>query len=118
MSHRVLQWTLHFTLHHLAGCKGPRIMAVETHMWLRLHTGLFFSGLQAGKEGMRQYQEGMGTGRQATGPGAQERGCEDDVHVHVAMTEAAGRMASHTAATMASLHLNPEVCSKSKTQLL
>lgn len=65
---------------------------------------------------MRQYQEGMGTGRQATGPGAQERGCEDDVHV--TMTEATGRMASHTAATMASLHLNPEVCSKSKTQLL
>lgn len=65
---------------------------------------------------MRQYQEGMGTGRQATGPGAQERDCEDDVHV--TMTEAAGRMASHTAATMASLHLNPEVCSKSKTQLL
>ena len=54
------------------------------------------------------------------GPGAQERGCEDHVHVHVhvhvATTEAAGRMASHTAATLASLHLSPEVCSK--TQLL
>ena len=54
------------------------------------------------------------------GPGAQERGCEDHVHVHVhvhvATTEAAGRMASHTAATLVSLHLSPEVCSK--TQLL
>lgn len=87
-------------------------------MRLRLHTGLFFSGLQAREEGMRQYQEGRGTGRQAMGPGAQERGCEDHVHVHVhvATTEAAGRMASHTAATLASLHLSPEVCSK--TQLL
>ena len=106
---------LHLTLHHLAVCKGPRITAAETHLRLRLHTGMF-SGLQAGEEDMRQYQEGRGTGRQATGPGAQERGCEDDVHVHVTTTEAAGKTASHTAATLASLHLSPEVCSK--TQLL
>lgn len=103
---RGLQWTLHLTPHHPAGCKGPRLTAAETHMRLGLHTGLLFPGLQAGEESMRQYQEGRETGRQAMGPRATERGREDEVHG--AMSEAAGRVASHIAATLASLHLSPE----------
>ena len=79
-------------------CRNPHV-AGTAHR-------LLFSELQAGEEGMRQYQEGRGTGRQATGPGAPERGREDEVHG--AMSEAAGRVASHIAATLASLHLSPE----------